>query len=662
MIVSKRLQSWVVIFAVVLAGLAVACTSQPTATTAPPVAETTAAVQPTATAMAPEPTAMAPEPTAMAPEPTAMAPEPTAIPDATMPEVPAEAMAMFATAPADLLTVVLNQDNDSGQNGWANLTAKGDQTEVILYLPPGDLETEAVHIHSGQCGDALGGVVHPLTSFVDGAGFSVTTIDVAVASLRTGDFAINTHNSDDAGVYTSCGNIPTSSESVTIALGAQNDSGQSGLATLTARGTMTEVVAFLSPGAMESELFHIHSGQCGNNTLGDVVHPLANFVGGFGPSVTLVDAPLNSVQTGDFAINSHQAGEPSVYSACGNIGRNADTITVDLVEDNASGQSGVALLTPRGGNTEIWASLSEGTLESSLVHVHSGQCGEDLGDVVHPLTSFSQGTSATLLEGVSLSSLLTGAFAVNSHQAQDPDVYTACGNIPGTDIAMIATGGTASAYTFDVGEIVVPVGQTITINLSNQGEFSHNVFFSNFEDQNASDERADRLNPGESRTRQFVFDQPGIFSFYCPVANGSHRNRGQIGVLRVMGESNLGDPAIALDAPAPTLTGPTVLYAASVTNYDISESSASSGKVKISLDGVELGFSASTIGALNNLAQGMYELTAELLSSSNMSLNPPVRTTVPFTVDDRTETPSGSPELGDSPLAGRSTVVVDAAE
>jgi plastocyanin len=378
--------------------------------------------------------------------------------------------------------------------------------------------------------------------------------------------------------------------------------------------------------------------------------------------VTLVDALLNSVQTGDFAMNTHQAGDPSVYTACGNIGRNADTITVALEEDNDSGQSGVALLTPRNGNTEVWLTLSEGTLASAAVHIHSGQCGETLGDVAHPMNDFSEGTSATLLEGVSLTSLLTGEFAINSHNADDASVYTACGNIPSTDVSMIATGGTDSAYTFDVGEIVVPAGRTITINLSNQGESSHNVFFHGFDDQNASDERGDRLSPGDSRTRQFVFDQPGTYSFYCPVGSGSHQNQGQIGVLRVVGPSSEGEPTISVDAPAETITGPSVLYAASVTNFDISDGDASSGKVKISLNGTELATTTSTVGALDNVAQGEYELTAELLDSSERPLNPPVQSTITFTADDRTEAPSGDPAPGESPIAGRSSVIIEAAE
>ena len=662
MSVHKRLVNWMVLSIALLSGLVIACTSEPTATSAPPAATSAPAqaaasdtpVPPAATVAPPAATSAPPQVPTTAPT---TVPEPTAIPEAMMPDVPEEAMAIFKTAPSDLLTVVLNEDNGSGQTGWATLTAKGDQTEIILLLPPGALETESTHIHSGRCGaDTLGGVVDPLTSFVDGAGFSVTTLNVKMSSLLNGDFAINTHKKGEGNVYTSCGNIPIKAESITIALDAQNDSGQSGLATLTARGTITEVVAFLSPGTLESEKFHIHSGQCGADTLGGVVHPLSSFVGGFGPSVSSIDTTLNSVQTGNFALNSHKAGEPSVYTACGNIDRNFDTITVNLNEDNSSGQSGTALLTPRGGNTEVWLSLSPGALESEKVHIHSGQCGVDtLGGVVYPLTSFSEGISGTLLKGVSISSLLTGDFAVNSHKAGDPSVYTACGNIPGTDVAIVARD-----FSFSVGEIVVQAGQPITMSLSNEGEQSHNIFFYSFDDQAAKNERAHRLAGGESRIRQRTFDRPGIYPFYCAVARGFHQNAGMIGVLRVLGSSDGGQPSITLNAPstARELRGATILYGASVTNFNIAADDPNSGKVKVALDGIDLGSRSSILGALANLAQGVYELTAELINYDGTSLDSPVKSTITFTVDEKTETPQGNPTFGTNRIADLPTVVV----
>ena len=150
----------------------------------------------------------------------------------------------------DVLLIALNEQGDSGQSGWAMLTAMGSQTSVVLSLSEGATQTELVHIHTGTCGDALGGVAHALTSFVGGAGGSTTMVDASLASLRNGEMAINAHQAGSPGNYTACGNIPTEAQALTIALGEMNDSGQSGFATLTARGDMTEVVLNISAGAM----------------------------------------------------------------------------------------------------------------------------------------------------------------------------------------------------------------------------------------------------------------------------------------------------------------------------------------------------------------------------------------------------------------------------
>ena len=191
---------------------------------------------------------------------------------------------------------------------------------VVLNLAPGTMESELVHIHTGSCGaDTLGGVTYGLSKFAGGDGYSVTTVDASLDSLRNGDFAINSHQMSNPGTYTTCGNIPIEADSITISLSELNASGQSGWATLTARGSKTEAVLLLSPGTLQTELVHIHSGQCGADTLGGVVHGLTKFAGGSGGSMTLVDASLSSLRTGDFAVNSHQMGNPGTYTSCGNV-------------------------------------------------------------------------------------------------------------------------------------------------------------------------------------------------------------------------------------------------------------------------------------------------------------------------------------------------------
>ena len=328
----------------------------------------------------------------------------------------------------EVLLVALGEQNDSGQTGWASLTANGDKTEVVVSVSRGNVESELIHIHSGSCGgDTLGGVVHGLTRITGGV--SVTTVDATLASLRTGDFAINSHKKGEPAVYTTCGNIPTEAEALTIRLDEQNDSGQGGWATLTARGSNTEVVVSVSPGRLSSELIHIHSGSCGNDTLGGVVHGLTNIAGG--ASVTSVGATLASLRTGGFAINSHKKGEPAVYTTCGNVpAGQPDVLLVALGEQNDSGQVGTATLTAKGSQTVVVVNVGAGNVESELIHIHSGSCGGDtLGGVVHGLTSIAGGGSVTTVDAT-LASLRTGDFAINSHKKGEPAVYTTCGNIP----------------------------------------------------------------------------------------------------------------------------------------------------------------------------------------------------------------------------------------
>ena len=187
--------------------------------------------------------------------------------------------------------MALQEQSNSGQTGIAALTARGDKTEVVLLATAGI--SKANHIHSGTC-DSLGGVVYPLTDMADGV--SVTSVDATLVSLQAGSFAINLHATGDLSVYTSCANLPTRENTVTIALAELSNSGQSGVATLVAQGDKTEVALYATAGISKAN--HIHSGHCVD--LGGVVYPLTNMVGGI--SVTTVDATLTSWQTGGFAI------------------------------------------------------------------------------------------------------------------------------------------------------------------------------------------------------------------------------------------------------------------------------------------------------------------------------------------------------------------------
>jgi hypothetical protein len=107
------------------------------------------------------------------------------------------------------------------------------------------------------------------------------------------------------------------SQTVTVQLGAVNNSGESGKATLTAMDGKTKVVIDLM-GAPEgvAQPAHIHQGNCEN--LGGPKYPLEAVKNG--KSETTIDAKLSDLTAGDFAINVHKSEkEISIHVACGDV-------------------------------------------------------------------------------------------------------------------------------------------------------------------------------------------------------------------------------------------------------------------------------------------------------------------------------------------------------
>src|SRR5215212_6160044 len=81
-------------------------------------------------------------------------------------------------------------------------------------------------------------------------------------------------------------------------------------------------------------------------------------------SVTTVDATLEDLRTGGYAINIHQSADDiGTYIACGNLSGAIDdsgALVVGLGELNDSGHSGVAILTEQGDQTDVRVYLTEG--------------------------------------------------------------------------------------------------------------------------------------------------------------------------------------------------------------------------------------------------------------------------------------------------------------
>lgn len=108
------------------------------------------------------------------------------------------------------------------------------------------------------------------------------------------------------------------SDEVMVELAEQNNSGESGTATLTAMGEQTRVVVEIPSQITPSQPAHIHEGSCGPALNPAPLHGLLNVMDG--RSETVVDRPLSELTAGGLAINVHESNEElETHVACGNL-------------------------------------------------------------------------------------------------------------------------------------------------------------------------------------------------------------------------------------------------------------------------------------------------------------------------------------------------------
>jgi hypothetical protein len=133
-----------------------------------------------------------------------------------------------------------------------------------------------------------------------------SVLAVSAASLALVGFAAGCGGDEEAG-----------SDETTVELAAVGDSGQTGSATLSTDGDMTTVVLDVGDPVSSSQPAHIHEGTC------DDLNPapaygLTNVEDG--SSETTVDAPLDELIDGDYAINLHMSADDlETYTSCGDI-------------------------------------------------------------------------------------------------------------------------------------------------------------------------------------------------------------------------------------------------------------------------------------------------------------------------------------------------------
>ena len=107
-------------------------------------------------------------------------------------------------------------------------------------------------------------------------------------------------------------------DSMKVDLSPQNNSGESGTATLTKQGDkQTKVVLAVKGGPGSAQPVHIHKGSC-TNLDPKPAFPLSPLTGG--KSETVVNASLDDLEKGGYAINGHKSAQDlKTYVFCGDV-------------------------------------------------------------------------------------------------------------------------------------------------------------------------------------------------------------------------------------------------------------------------------------------------------------------------------------------------------
>lgn len=110
-------------------------------------------------------------------------------------------------------------------------------------------------------------------------------------------------------------------------------------------------------------------------------------------------------------------------------GEETNEVSVTLLAQNNSGESGTAVISEVGGMAKVMINLSGAPAEGEPAHIHLGACPTP-GAVKYPLSSVINGVSETMLS-VSVAELMDQLpLAVNVHRsADDLKTYVACGDV-----------------------------------------------------------------------------------------------------------------------------------------------------------------------------------------------------------------------------------------
>jgi len=104
--------------------------------------------------------------------------------------------------------------------------------------------------------------------------------------------------------------------------------------------------------------------------------------------------------------------------------------TINLLEQNNSGQSGTAVLEETDGRLQVTLTIVGNKSDvSQPAHIHVGNCPTP-GAVKYPLMNVTDGSSFTILDLTMADLAEMGDLAINVHKsAAEAGIYTSCGDL-----------------------------------------------------------------------------------------------------------------------------------------------------------------------------------------------------------------------------------------
>ncbi len=122
-------------------------------------------------------------------------------------------LVLFAACGPRTVRVVMDEENNSGQKGFAVLTAlAGTSTRVEVDIgASNDARPQPAHIHLGRCGE-IGAIKAGLSALSPDPKradhfISSTEVSLGLDDLMKDSYVINVHDVRDLSLYVSCGKI-----------------------------------------------------------------------------------------------------------------------------------------------------------------------------------------------------------------------------------------------------------------------------------------------------------------------------------------------------------------------------------------------------------------------------------------------------------------------